>query len=269
VGSLQYEGARIGVIFGVLRTLFDAIDFFNPRYTILAFENPEVSLRRRVYPEYKAHRRDKERTEEEKAEDLEFFRQVDDLRDRFLPAAGFRNIWSYPGYEGDDIIAAYSRKIGLEDDGVIATSDKDLYQCISSNVVWWNPYTKETMTASRFREIWGIFSYQWADVKAWAGCSTDGIPGIPGVGEKTAAKWICGKLQSSSKTYQKISEGVEIYNRNLPLVTLPYPGIVLAEAVPDEVTEDSRRRVLQILGAKPKRVDSSPGGFDLSGSDSV
>jgi len=72
---------------------------------------------------------------------------------------------------------------------------------------------------------YGIAPSQWADVKAIAGCSSDGVEGVRGVGEKTAAKFLRGNLKPASKAHQAIVAGNNVWRRNLPLVRLPFPGV--------------------------------------------
>ena len=106
---------------------------------------------------------------------------------------------------------------------VIVSTDQDLWQLLSGDrVTVWNPRTKKMLTEQAFRERWGIGPSQWADVKAIAGCPGDGVPGVPGVGEKTAAKFMAGRLKDTTKAYNRVVEANDLWERNLRLVRLSH-----------------------------------------------
>jgi len=100
-----------------------------------------------------------------------------------------------------------------------------LYQLLAANVRLYNPARRRMMTASRFREEYGLAPRDWVRVKAIGGCSSDGVPGVPGVAQKTAIKYLRGLLLPHHKAYQAIEspEGMERMAFNLPLVSLPFP----------------------------------------------
>lgn len=267
-GGLSHAGVPSGVAFGVLRELENLSNMYSPSRCILAFDHPGKGLRAIEYPEYKSSRRNYECSDEEK-EQLEMFREeVNRLRLEILPELGYRNVLCEKGYEADDIIAAFAGQIHVKDSGVIVSSDGDLLQCLRENVVLYNPRTKKVTTSQSFREEWGIYPQMWASVKALAGCDSDDVVGIRGIGEKTAAKWFSGKLKASSAAYKKISENLDVYNRNIDLVRLPYPGLELPEVREDEVTEARRVKMNLKLGIRsraPAKRDPlrQSSGFDI------
>jgi hypothetical protein len=142
--------------------------------------------RARLYPAYKANR--KPESIEDKEHRSERNRQINLLRNEYLPAIGFKNVFWQEGYEADDLIASIVRSNARLTDIAILSSDKDLYQLLSPRVFMWNRGKKTTLQS--FYQEWGIKPDRWAEVKAMAGCTSDNIEGIDGVGEKTAIKFL-------------------------------------------------------------------------------
>jgi len=173
-GGLTHRGDPTGVAFGVLRDIEKFTDMFSADVCVFAFDYGGPGLRHEVYPKYKAHRRAEDRSEEEEEELQIFFDEVRKLYSEILPALGFRNIFRFRGYEGDDIVAQVAQDIKAEDSGMIITGDHDLFQCLRSNVHLYRPsfaYKEgRVMTLRSFREEWGILPDQWAQVIAIAGC---------------------------------------------------------------------------------------------------
>jgi len=245
-GHLQYEGESTGVAFGVFNTIQQVRNLYDPLVFVFAFDAHGIPTKRHeVYPNYKSSRRERyeNETDEEKENRRLFYEQVDKIRRELLPEMGYRNIFRIPGYEADDVIAWFAEKIHSSENALIVSRDGDLFQCLSSNVRYYNPVKGAIVTADSFRAEWGIQPYQWADVKAFAGCGTDDIEGIRGIGEKTAAKYIRGELKKGKK-YDAIVEGIDIYNRNRPLVSLPWEGLddylPHPEQLPDDVVTVQR-----------------------------
>ena len=94
------------------------------------------------------------------------------------------------GCEADDCIASLAAKFGSERPVVIIGMDKDLRQCLSPDVVMWDPASREEklVTLDSFREETGLEPSQWPDVQALIGDTSDNVPGVKGIGEKTAEK---------------------------------------------------------------------------------
>jgi 5'-3' exonuclease len=110
-----------------------------------------------------------------------------------------------------------------------------------------------------FIRKWEIEPCLWASVKALAGCSSDDVPGLKGIGELTAAKWFQSKLKPESVAYRKINtEGIEVYNRNIKLVRLPFEGTEVFKLKPDEATMEKWNALADRLGMKSLK-DQAPG----------
>jgi 5'-3' exonuclease len=237
---------------------------------ILAFDSSN-SIRKEFYPTYKSKRKEG-LTEEQIAENKEFYIQVRRIQEVLLPASGYRNIIECDGYEADDVIAAVASALPDGVDAVIVSADNDLLQCVGPHVVLHNPSSKKTVDLQSFISTWGLHPEQWAQVKALAGCGTDDVVGISGVGEKTAAAFLTGKLKAGKK-FDAINANLGVMAVNLPLVKLPYPGIGIPNLVDDEITEAKKLGVQQELGirgirrqggrATPKPKLPSEYGWDL------
>lgn len=240
MGGLHAEGIGTGVVFGFLREVIALQEDNNTTQVAFCFDSRH-SLRQLHCPEYKANRRGEERTEEEQAVANDFYRQVNNLRKVILPRIGYRNIFHARGYEADDLMAKCVR--AFDEDAttqiLLVSSDKDLYQLLQRRVSVLNPQKKEIFTARKFRDEYGIEPKLWRHVKALAGCPTDNVIGVPGVGEVTAAKYHRGQVARDSETWLKIQKGITqgIVKRNLPLVSLPYKGCPDVEIRADEISQ--------------------------------
>ncbi len=258
VGSLSHGGDATGALFGFFRDIIQLRDLFSPDGFAFCFDKG-VSKRRDSYPEYKRNRKEKpKKMDEDEWQEFKEARgelkgQIVRLREDLLPKIGFRNVLAQKGYEADDLIASvclYSLK-GRK--GIIVSSDEDMYQLLTERVTIWNPRKNGMVTAASFEEEWGIRPDRWRHVKAMAGCSSDNVEGIKGIGEKTAARWQLDKLKPGSKAFERILAGNAIYQRNLPLVTLPLEGTKRFRLKEDKTTDKKWRDVMKSLGMKSIR----------------
>lgn len=240
MGDLQHKDIRTGMLFGFLRDITTLQDLFSTRSVVFCFDNG-TSLRAQHLPTYKSRRKakDKDLSHEEMNKKIELYYQIDQLRDIYLRRLGYNNVHHYPGYESDDIIAKLCMSSMRNEEKIIVSADADLYQCIDGNTRWYNPQKRLMMDKAKFNAEWGIQPSEWRHVKALAGCGSDDIVGIKGVGEKTAAKYLRGDLGLTSKAYQSIASpaGLATWKQNIKLVRLPYPGTPEYTLLPDNVTE--------------------------------
>lgn len=224
-GSLTHGADLTGVAYGFINQLFT---FFKhaPYGTEPVFcWDSKHSLRKKVYPDYK--KRD-EQTEEAKERRLELYSQFDAIREDILPSLGWRGrCWIRDGYEADDLMAWGSWK--CKDKCIIVSGDEDLYQCLYNEnprreVFIFNPGKNEFYTEDQLRKDYKVTGDHWPIVKAIAGCKSDNVPGVKGVGEKTAIKFLHGNMKLSDKKRVAIEEFKRSseYERNLKLVTLPF-----------------------------------------------
>lgn len=187
----------------------------------LFFDSRE-RIRREIFPEYKAYRAAKTKEEAEKIAFL--WGSISIAIKEIFPTLGVPT-YQKEGYEADDLIASACASLG-GDRAIILTSDNDLYQLITDQVHWYDSVRQRYHTPMTFAKEKGIAPDQWAGVKSIAGCSGDGVPGVGGVGEKTAIQYLQKKLPPGSSRVLKIEcpRGQEIIGRNLKLVKLPYRG---------------------------------------------
>lgn len=221
LGSLSHNEQAVGVIFGFLRQLQTIAKRLNTNKFLFCWDS-RSSKRQAIYPQYKSNRH-KEKTEEERELDTIAYSQFTELRTVILPKIGFRNNFFEESYESDDIIARL-----VKDNGhsfVIVSTDGDLFQLLRSNVSMLIANDKPLFTEESFRQKYLVSPDQWPIVKAIAGCGTDNVEGIKGVGEKTAIKFINNELKSTSKSYREIKSSSECITKNMQLVKLPFEGL--------------------------------------------
>jgi len=252
LGELSYEGIKTGVIFGFLRDIRIYQEDFNADRVVFCFDRKPY-LRSKVYEGYK--NRAQEYDEEELAARLELRRQIKKLHKLYLPRIGFKNVLSQKGYEADDLIAATCEAIKKPDKVTIISADQDLWQLLTDRVSIYNPASKSRsyITKESFEEKWGLDPFLWSDVKAIAGCNSDTITGVPGVGEKTAAEYLAGRLPAHYKAFEKIAKATQLKLDNLKLVRLPYPGTKIPPLRADEVTAAKWKYVTKKLGIRSLR----------------
>jgi DNA polymerase I len=255
--GLSYNDVPTGVVFGFLRDVVNLMDQFDTESVAFCFDFPGRTLREDLLPSYKSTRRDRHlaATPSEQKAQKSLRKQIKKLETDYLPAIGFRNVFSQEGYEADDIIASLCQTIDGDDNIVVVSSDKDLFQLLSGRVSIWNPARKKRVTLQSFFKEWGVYPDQWPMVKALAGCSTDDVPGIDGIGEKTAAKFVAGALNPQTKTYEKILMGYKTCKKNLKLVRLPMKGTGKFKLRKDKVTQEKWETVAEELGLHSMKND--------------
>jgi DNA polymerase-1 len=242
--GLSHGGVGTSVAFGIFRTINDLTDRFMPKGVIWCFDEGR-SKRAKIYPAYKQNRKRDEAFEQVRSDVMI---QINALRDEHLADIGYRNIQSVEGYEADDLIAAaVLGTIPMEDYVVIVGTDSDLYQLLGPRVTMW-AQSRGIINADWLKENYsGIDPMDWPTVKAIAGCSTDNIEGVRGVGEKTAARYLKGLLKPG-KTLNKIVDSFDLISRNMQLVKLPFEGTPNIDVELDDFTPRRWSKVMKSLG---------------------
>lgn len=218
MGNLSWNDKQVGVIFGFINQLLSLAKVFETNEFVFAWDSRK-SLRTELFPDYKKQRRH-EKTPDEQKLDTIAYAQFDDLRMVLLPELGFDNSYVVEGCEADDIIASITFTNPDKEFDIIST-DEDLYQLLTDKVRIYSIRKKKSYTNKNLWKDYGVTPEEWAEVKAIAGCATDGIPGVEGVGEVTACKYINRHLNVTHKAYRNIRESKDLIERNRTLVTLP------------------------------------------------
>jgi 5'-3' exonuclease len=218
--ELSYEGMATGVIYGFLRAVTKLKEDLGARDCVFCFEHKTLH-RREIFPDYKKKRR-REMDEQELEAYRSLAHQIKLLRKEYLPRIGYKNILCQRGMESDDLMAAVASRIKSE--CYIITGDSDMYQCLSPTCSIYDPRTLHLKNEQWFKSKYGISPNRWALVKAMSGCHSDGVPGIKGIGEKTALRYITGTLPEKSKAYALIKANQKTIQSNMRLVRLPYTG---------------------------------------------
>lgn len=209
------------IIFGFWKQLLGIADHFQvgASKVVLTWDSKQ-RMRCRLYAEYKANRN--KRTEEEKMADAAFHAQVNKLHD-MTNLIGWTNSFQQIGYEADDIIAALVMS-DVVNRWIMVTGDEDMFQMLKY-ADQYIPAKKLTVNIRWFNREYGIGTDAWVLVKCLAGCTSDNVPGIPGIGEVNACKWIRNELKEGSIKHGLLKEYSEQYiQQNTPLVKLPFRG---------------------------------------------
>ena len=182
------DGYPTNALVVVTRILLRLLREENPKHFLFAMDGKGKSFRNAIYQDYKANR-------ESMPEDLA--KQIEPVK-RMVGALGLRLEVS-SGVEADDCIASLAARFSADNPVVILSGDKDLKQCLGPNVYIWDPGSKDdyVLTAADFERETGYNPAQWPDVQAITGDSSDNIPGVPGIGPKTARQIfdICPSLE--------------------------------------------------------------------------
>ena len=196
------DGKYTNAIYGFLAILFKILEDLQPEYIGVAFDLKGPTKRHEIYEGYKANRKG---MPEELAEQMPIIKEI-------LKAMNI-DIIEKQGYEGDDILgtlAKYGEKQGLE--VTILSGDRDTFQLASDHITIRIPRTKagktetEDYNRAKILEEYGLEPEQLIEVKALQGDTSDNIPGVPGIGPKTAISLI-QKYHSVKELYEKIEAG--------------------------------------------------------------
>jgi DNA polymerase-1 len=281
------KGELVNAVFGFSNIVLRGFQDVRPDYVAIAFDLPAPTFRHEQYAEYKATRRP----------------MPDDLRAQFpkvreVVAALRLPVFELAGFEADDVIGTLTREAeGLDLETTIVTGDLDMLQLVTDRTRLMTTRMGVDATVvydpARIRERYGLEAGQMIDFKSLKGDSTDNIPGVPGVGDKTAAKLVSqfGSLDAlysrlDEVTPEKLREKLREHHdrvlasrelvtihRDLP-VTLDLDAARFGDYDRDEVVRLFREYEFRTLidrlpplrgasGAQERAVESpSPGGSD-------
>jgi DNA polymerase-1 len=176
------DGLHTNGIFGFVNILFKILDEEKPDYLTVAFDVKHPTFRHEMFTEYKGTR---------KGMPQELHEQVPVLKE-LLMAMGIK-IMELPGYEADDLLGTVAKRSEAKGmDVLVVSGDRDLLQIVTDNIRVCIPKTKRGTTEYEMyytkdvQEKYGLLPLQIIELKALMGDSSDNIPGVPGIGEKTA-----------------------------------------------------------------------------------
>ncbi|MEE9240537.1 MAG: DNA polymerase I [bacterium] len=174
------RGMPTGGILAFSRMLLKVIREKSPDYMAVAFDRPEPTFRHEMYPAYKANR---DAPPEDLIAQIPFMQRiVDVLR---IP------VLSRAGAEADDLIGSLAeRAVSQGFEVVLVSADKDFSQLVSDKIKIWDPMKDKEIGPAEVEDRWGIPPRKFVDIQALMGDSSDNIPGVPGIGEKTAVALI-------------------------------------------------------------------------------
>lgn len=195
------DGTYTNAVYGFLTIMFRIIEDENPEYLVVAFDVKAPTKRHEMYSEYKGTRKG---MPDELAAQMPILKEVLD--------AMHIKILEKPGYEADDILGTLSdwgakQKLKV----ILLTGDRDSFQLAKENVIIRMPRTKQGKTemedfdAKKVRQTYGVTPKQMIEVKGLMGDTSDNIPGVPGIGEKTALNLI-QKYKNMDQLYEAIEK---------------------------------------------------------------
>ncbi len=233
------DGTPTNAVMGFSSMILNLIEQTDADYLAVIFDAKRINFRNDIYPDYKGHRPDAPE------ELVPQFSLIRDATEAFnLPCLQME------GYEADDLIATYAKQAAARGSKVtIVSSDKDLMQLVGDGIEMWDPMKNQSIHHDQVMEKFGVPPEKVVDVQALAGDSTDNVPGVPGIGIKTAAQLIndYGDLDSLLERAGEIKQPKrrESLIEHAELARISRQLVRLKQDVPLEVPlEELKRRPL-------------------------
>lgn len=215
------DGTPVNAVYGFTNMFLRLTSKINCDYCLVLFDAKRQNFRNQIYAEYKGTRKE---TPEELIPQFPIIREAVDALNI--------NHFEMEGYEADDLIATYTKQAITEGvDVVVVSGDKDLMQLIQPGVEFYDPMKDKFFNKEDVKEKFGVYPDKVVDVQALSGDSIDNVPGVPGIGPKTAAQLVneYGSLDGilahvheikQEKRRQTILDNMENARISLQLVTL-------------------------------------------------
>jgi DNA polymerase-1 len=198
------KGLPTNATFGFTRILIKLIQDRSPEYVAMFFDAKGPTFRHKIYEDYKANR-------PPMPEDLSI--QIPHIK---KITQGFNiPVIETQGFEADDLIGTF--RLRAQQAGfsvVMVTGDKDFVQLVTDNAIIWDPMKEKTIDIKTVRESFGVEPHQMVDVMGLSGDSSDNIPGVPGIGPKTALTLIktFGSMDRLYEQLDKITKKKQLQN---------------------------------------------------------
>lgn len=246
-GLSSSRGIPTGAVYGFTRMLLKLLKEKNIEYMLCAFDSPHPTKRHKIYEEYKITRPE---TPKDLPVQIEYIKEIVD-------ALGIKRI-EIPGYEADDIIASVILKLESPAFFYIVSLDKDMLQLVSHNVKIYDPFNCLIIDEEYVINKYGISPEKLNDFMAMVGDSIDNIPGVKGIGEKTALELLkrYGSMENILKNLDiiKPSKVAELLRQNIEVLKLSKELVMLKKDAPIEITpeqlkikEQNSERLAQIF----------------------
>jgi DNA polymerase-1 len=239
------DGTHVNAVFGFTQMLSTFLSRHAASHIAVVFDAARETFRNKIYADYKAHR------PEPPPELIPQFALIRDATAAFGVACA-----EQPGFEADDLIAAYAREFAASGGTVtIVSSDKDLMQLVRPGVEMLDPIKQKPIREAEVEEKFGVPPRLVTDVQALAGDSTDNVPGVPGIGIKTAAQLILehGGLEALLAAAPSIKQPKrrEALVANAELARISKQLVTLDEAAPLPLPVDA----LEARAPEPARLE--------------
>lgn len=259
VPTTDRDGNSIGGLTGFLKSIKSVMNDFHPDLVVVVWDGEGGSRRRRgIFSEYKAGRK----VRLNRFDDLET--QDESFKNFPVQVARLRKILDYlgvvqiqtPDIEADDAIAFLCQNMFSEDAKLIFTSDRDMIQLVNEKTIVFSPTKKVFWSTKEVTEKVGVLPENYIFVKAMMGDGSDNIPGIGGIGEKTAVKLFPFLAErptspreirefaeanaSSGSKYQSMLDSWERFAENMKLMQLQSPVISPTSARNITISSEAR-----------------------------
>ena len=267
------DGTPVNAVFGFIKMLMKVVEDMDAEYVAVILDKGRRTFRNKIYPDYKANR------PPPPDELIPQFVLVRDATHALNVACG-----EMEGFEADDLIATYARRAREAGKEVtIVSSDKDLMQLVGPGVVMWDAMKNRAIGPDQVVEKFGVGPDRVVDVQALAGDSSDNVPGVAGIGVKTAALLIneYGNLDTvlarageikQPKRRQSLLDEAEMARVSRHLVTLkddvpiedPLDAFVVKEPEPTALKAFLEEQGFKSLVAKVSSHAAAVGGAEVS-----
>ncbi|QNT77455.1 DNA polymerase I [Entomobacter blattae] len=273
------EGVPVNAVYGFTNMLARFLKERIGTHLAVIFDAGRQTFRNKIYPQYKAHRPD---VPEDLIPQFALIREA-------TAAFGIPAI-EKEGWEADDLIAAYAKKaVAAGGRCIIVSSDKDLMQLVNASVSMFDPIKSRTIGIEEVKERFGVEPGKVIEVQALMGDSVDNVPGVPGIGPKTATQLIqeYGSLEEvlaaipqmkPSKRRENLENNREAARISLQLVKLddeapcplPLKSLSFQDPNPQQLEEWLQkmqfRSILQRLNLSENSVKNKEAGEDINSS---